>query len=94
MDHTAPNMNCQVVRNTLAYRTQAKPAADSEPLRIPSAAQRAAVGRQQQQNQVEQETASIMEDTVHKATITREKLEPRRKRNFHENFHEHLRRRR
>jgi len=74
--------------DTCIEETDPPPTVEPESHRIHSDAHRETAYQQQQQNQMEQDTVTIMEDAVHNATITRKNGELQHQSKVHK--HEHI----
>ena len=89
VDHTPPNMDVPRHEDDICIDdTDPPPTVEPESHRIHSDVQNQTAHQQQQQNQMEQDTDTIMEDAVRNATTTRENRQLRRQRKVHK--HEHI----
>jgi len=88
VDHTPLNMDVPNHEDdTCIEDTDPPPTVESESHRIHSDAHSKTAHQQQQQNQMEQDTVTIMEDAVHIATTTRENRELRHQSKVHKQEH-------
>jgi len=84
VEHTAPNMDVPRHKdNTHIDDTNPPPTVEPESHRIHSDAHSVTEHQQQQQDQMEHDTVTVNEDTVHNATTTRQNRENRNQTKIH-----------